>query len=264
MIEIKAQLQPKIHTKDITCNAVVVCKGKDTKLDFYSLILGKQMCGFVVDALCDYPTTTIDEYDDYFKIAKDYCGNFDYTIVIGGNLPLLSASDMQNLVQYAIFKNANLVKFTGGYVVKNSYLKNATNPMCDNVYTQDFEDFYLVENKTQLRQVTKIIQSRIIAKLDALGVEILGKVQIDIDAQIDSGAVIFGGNVIKGFSHIASGVILKENNVIEDSFVGEGSCLSYSVITNSHIGKNCYIGPFAELNGVKLVDNQTIRGNKEK
>ncbi|MBR4745635.1 MAG: hypothetical protein IK070_02890 [Clostridia bacterium] len=263
-MQLQTQLQSNVRTKEITCNAVVVCKGKNTKLDFHSLILGKQMCSFVVDALCDYPTTTIDKYEDYFKIAKDHCGTFDYTIVIGGNMPLLSASNMQNLVQYAIFKNANLVKFTGGYFVKNSYLKNATNPMCDNVYTQDFEDFYLVENKTQLRQVTKIIQNRLIAKFDALGVEILGKVQIDYDAQIDGGAVIFGGNVIKGYSHISSGVILKENNVIEDSFVGNDSCISYSIITNSRIGKNCYIGPFAELNGVKLLDNQTVKGNKEK
>ena len=46
--------------------------------------------------------------------------------------------------------------------------------------------------------------------------------------------------------------VLKENNVIEDSTIGIGACISGSNITNSKIGKHTYISSYCEVENSKL------------
>ena len=247
--------------ESIRVNAVIVCNGTNTKLDFHAPILGVAMCEWVGKAFEGYPITYCLDYKDYIQIAKDYCGNFDYTAVVGGNMPLLTHDDITQLIQYAIFKRANLVKFVGGYVFNNNYLKNTQNPQVDNVYTGDMEHYYLVENKRQLNQISKMLAQNIAEYHMSQGVEILGKVTIEPNVEIESGATIFGGNTIKGYSYISSGAIIKENNVIDNSYVGKDSFVSYSVLTNARIGDNCIVMPFCNIENTTIASNTTIESN---
>ena len=256
-------LTQTITTKDkdnIKINVVVACLGNG-KFDYKVPILGKKMCEWVGDAFENYNITYADQLDNNYSLARKYCTGFDYTIVIGGNMPLITRQDVLELVQYAIFKGANLVKFVGGYVVNNKYLNSTENPQIDNIFTGDMQHFYLVENKKQLNQVTKILTQQIIEYHQLQGVDIVGKVIIEPNVEIESGVCIMSGNIIKGYSYISKGAILKENNVIQDSFIGADSCISYSVVTKSRIGANCIIMPFCNIENANIADNTTIQSN---
>ena len=73
------------------------------------------------------------------------------------------------------------------------------------------------------------------------------KVYIEPAVDIDNGAIIYPNNSLKGKSYISSEVILKENNVIENSKIGKNSCISGSVIVDTAIGENVYISAFCEI-----------------
>ena len=256
---VKSKLQQVITIKqDVSVNVVIVCKGASSKLNYRSLLLGMPMCEWVAGAFEGYNITFVDEYDDYCAIAKEYSDSYTYTIVISGNMPLLNKDNIASLVQYGCFKQAQYVKFTGGIMINNEYLRNTQVPSYDCVYTGDFENFYLVENKIQLNQIIKVLTDKIVQYHIANGVEIYGKVTIEPKVEIESGVTIFGGNVIKGYSYISSGTILKENNVISDSIIGSNCALSSSIITNSKLGNNCFVMPFCVVENKTIADNTTI------
>ena len=256
---VKSKLQQVVTIKDdVTVNVVIVCKGASSKLNYHSLLLGMPMCEWVAGAFDGYDITFVDEYDDYCTIAKKYSANYTYTIVISGNMPLLSKDNVLSLVQYGCFKQAQYVKFTGGIMINNEYLSKTKTPTYDCVYAGDFESFYLVENKIQLNQITKVLTDKIVQYHIANGVEIYGKVTIEPKVEIESGVTIFGGNVIKGYSYISGGTILKENNVITNSIIGSNCALSSSIITNSKLGNDCFVMPFCVVENKTVPNNTTI------
>ena len=257
----KTQLFKSTQTTDIKVNVVIACKGANTKLNFRESILGVPMCEWVGKAFENYNVQYVDDTLDYIQLSKQYGTGYNYTVLILGNMPLLTNRDAQNLVQYAVFKQSNLVKFTGGYVVNNAYIASTDNPQVDSIYTLDMERFYMVENKRQLHQVLKVLKENIVNYHIAGGVEIHGDVEIEPTVEIESGATIFGGNVLKGYTYISRGAILKENNVIQDSFLDTDCCVMCSVLTHARVGKNSIVMPFCNINGKQIEDNVTIKSN---
>lgn len=61
---------------------------------------------------------------------------------------------------------------------------------------------------------------------------------IENTVNIDSGAVIYGGNRILGQTHIGEKAIIKSGNVIEDSEIGALCIIEKSMVKASRIGKN--------------------------
>ena len=71
-------------------------------------------------------------------------------------------------------------------------------------------------------------------------------------------SIAVSGNIIKGNSYIGAGSILKENNVIDNSVIGNNCYVNYSVISHSKIGNNCIITPFCNIDHATIADNSTI------
>ena len=126
----------------------------------------------------------------------------------------------------------------------------------DSVYSQNIDNFYIVENKKQFNFALNILKERINNFHLDNGVEMINpsSVYIEPEVDIEKGAIIYPNNVINGETFIGSDVILKENNVINNSCINDGACVSGSNITSSKIGKHTYIASFCEIENAVIGD----------
>lgn len=227
-------------------------------------ILGKSMIDWVAESVNDFTSVRINyKGEEIFQLVKEINVACDYILVLFDKTPLLTKAVIDNVIDYCLFKNINACKLNNGYVFKMSYLKSAKNIFFDSIYLQDADEFYAVENKKQLPFVSEILQKRIFEKHLTNGVEIPNtkKVVIEPEVKIEKNVVILSGNVLKGNSYICEGVILKENNIIENSTVEKDVCLSGSTILSSVIGEGSFVMPYCVIESCKIGKNCTIRSN---
>ena len=236
---------------------------KSPKNSFNGKILGLELSEWVKFA-CDGYKVQIVEYDKKTNII-DFAKNYiekddDYMLVLLSITPLLQKHTIKDICEYSTFKNINLCKLQCGYVLKNEYILNSDTYNVDSIYTQNIEDFYVVESKAQFNFAYKILQSRINDFHLKNGVDLVSPDMTYIEpfVDIESGVKIFPNNSIKGKSTIKKDVILKENNVIEDSKIGVGSCISASEIQSSVISTNVYIASFCSIKNSLVGSDVTI------
>lgn len=238
---------------------VIIIKDKKEKE-----ILGFTLSDWVSDAVGDFSSIVIErEKEDVLDLAKKYLTNSSYTLVLSGNLPLITKNAIRNLVDYATFKSVNACKFMGGGIYNTEYLKQTKNIFYDSVYTQNDDLFYIVENAKQLAYATEVLRNRIIDFHIANGVcfKSIKNTVIEKNVVIKSGVVINGGNTIKGDTVINEGCIIKENNIIEDSVLGENTCVANSTILKTKIGKDTIIMPYSNINECDIGNNVIVFGN---
>lgn len=257
---LKIKIKPNILVLVLKC-------GKDYD------ILGCKCSEWVVDAVSDYNYLVV-EYDnsDLFQFAKKYANGVDIVVLLSANMPLLTKNTFSNLIDYCIFKDIKACKFGGGAVYNVSYLNTAKSVFYDSVYSQNEDQFYIVENITQRNFATEILRMMIIDFHLKNGVDIknIKNVVVEKFVDIQCGAIIESGNVIKGNTHIDKNVILKENNTINDSVIGANTCIAHSVIESSTLGKDCIIMPYTSLtecvvgNNVIIMGNVSLKGRKIK
>lgn len=219
-----------------------------------SNVLGRTMTEWVERACEKYPTkvVSVDKFD--LTLIKNHLTNSKYTIILFNNLILLTNEAVKNLVEYVVFKGIKACKFSGGYAFETEYLKKEKNIFYDSVYYADQYDFYMVEDKKQLKYASEVLQERIVAFHTMNGVEITSS-YIEADVKIGAGTMIFAGNVLKGNTIIGKNVILKEKNVIENSVVSDECCVSNSTITNSTLEEGVFVKPYC------IVENSVVRKN---
>ena len=230
----------------------LILNTKGTKNSFNGKILGLTLAEWIGFSCEDMPYETIDydKSDSILDFAKKHIDMaYDYTIVLLSCTPLITNSTLKDIMDYAMFKDVNLCKLHVGYVVKNEYLKKSETLNLDSIYSQNLEDFYVVENKSQYTFAFKVLQERINSFHIANGVEIVNPVTTYIEPFVDikSGVKISPNNTLKGKTTISSDVILKENNVIENSKIGKCSCVANSEINNSIIANNVFIASFSTI-----------------
>jgi bifunctional UDP-N-acetylglucosamine pyrophosphorylase/glucosamine-1-phosphate N-acetyltransferase len=91
---------------------------------------------------------------------------------------------------------------------------------------------------------------------DPARIDIRGDVQVGRDVFIDINAVLIG-NV-----HLAAGVKVGPNCVIDNSRVGEGTeILANSILDHAVVAQNCRIGPFARLRPGTVMHREVHIGN---
>ena len=240
---------------------VIILKTKPVKNSFDGKILGRTLCEWVIFA-CNGQNVSVYDYDNKInplEFVKDKINNdYEYTILLMSSTPLLEQRDISSIIEYSSIKKINLCKLPTGYVFYNNYLASG-NTQVDSIYSANIDNFYLVENKKQFNYALNILQDRINSFHMENGVEILkpSSVYIEPEVDIDGGVVIYPNNSLKGTTQISRDVILKENNVIENSKIGENSCVSSSVIEDSIISSGVYISAFCEIKN-SLIGKDTL------
>lgn len=106
-----------------------------------------------------------------------------------------------------------------------------------------------INSPAQLAEVDAVMRSRINNELMASGVKIIdpGRTYIDASVTVEPGAVIYPETYIQGDSHIAVGAIVGPSVFVEDSRIGPGARVWYSVVREAQVGPATEVGPFASL-----------------
>lgn len=229
-------------------------------------LLGREAKYWVKSALMDIPTKIVD-YDKGMSIldaVRDKIDvNYDYTFVLLSTTVLLEEKDISMLKDYAMYKGIGLCKLPVGYIINNQYFVDAKNPQVDSVYTGDIDNFYIVENKKQIKYATEILQDRINNFHIGNGVEIIksSSVYIEPEVDIESGVTIYPHVSLMGNTKVMENCIIKDGASIVDSVVGKGSFIGKSVIEKCNIGSNVCIASFCELKDSRVGNDATIDSN---
>jgi len=245
---LKIQPTKKSETK---VQAIIV-RVTPSKNSYNGEILGRSLVDWVAFACNKLNKKVVDfsPKSSLIELAKNNIdSSYDYSIILMSTTPLLTADTIDSIIEYAVYKDVNLCKLPVGYIVKNSYMLSGNTLDIDSLYSQNLEEFFLVESKKQYVEAEEILPSRINSFHMRNGVEIERpkNTYIGPEVDIEPGVIIMVGNVLKGHTKIGAGVILKENNVVSNSKIGADSCVAGASIEESILGRECYVSSYSTI-----------------
>lgn len=244
---------------------ILIFESRSTKNNFDGKILGKTLVEWVKFACVGYDCRIVSgSCEQLLNVAKNEISqDFTYTILLLSSTPLLRRDDIKSLIDYATYKNINLCKLPVGYIIKNKYLLEEKDCSVDSVYSANIDNFYIVENKKQYTYALNVLMERINSFHIANGVEIVSpnNTYIEPDVDISKGVIIYAGNSLKGKTTIGENVILKENNVIDNSKISKNCGLSGSVIENTILDSSVYVSAFCTIKNTFIGANSLIGNN---
>lgn len=145
------------------------------------------------------------------------------------------------------------------------YLTDAVNALSPVmvVDVEDYEEILGVNDRAQLATAYQILQSRIKAAWMREGVTLIDPASITIEdtVALAPDVVIEPQTHLRGATRIGRGSHIGPSCLIENSTIGEGVTVRYSVITDSHIADNSQIGPFAHIRQQSVVGEHCRVGN---
>ena len=211
-------------------------------------ICGKNIENWIDDAVNAFPYRKIEvgASDDIISLVKKHQTGHKYTMIVYGDVPLLTRASIEGALGFAKMFNHNAVRLPRGWLFSNEYINTAEQIATIDCAHLDNEDFLAVYNWSQLERASKIMQRRINSRHMANGVRIVDSATtyIDHDVDIERGVVIEPGCLIKGKTLIKSGAKIGPNAHIRDGVTS--------------IGKNCKIGNFVEIKNANIGDGTKI------
>lgn len=239
-------------SKDYNVKAIVLLVENSRLKDGYSLnMFGKEMKDWVRDSVNHFDCTfvNLNEKENPLEVVKPYIGEEDYTIVLFSDTPLVKASTVLDVLDYATTKNLDFCKLPKGFIVSSQNFKAGKIELSAEPNYVDKDDFFVVFDCLTLATAKNILKNRIIEKhlKNKVIINNINSTFIDSQVEIAPFVEIYSNNVLKGNTVVCEGVKLKENNVIENSIIKNNAEVFYSVLKNVEIEENTKIGPFANL-----------------
>ena len=219
-------------------------------------LCGMKMTDWVALATsgCKHKVISFVGEDEILQAAKQYAGDFSYVAVLYNDIPLLKKQTFLDLMDYFAKRKMNVMRLERGFVFRSEYLENAQILLSGMVEKFSEEDFFVVDNAEKASHAFEVLNARIVDYHKKDGVVFFGEntIFVDVDVQIESGAIIYPNNIIKGQSYIGKNVVLESGNYIVDSAICDGAKVCQSYIKNSVVEKKKNIGPFENLTNVKV------------
>lgn len=158
-----------------------------------------------------------------------YLRDTEYSLVLFSDTPLMTKSNILNILDFVKTKDLNVCKLTRGWVFKNEYIKRGAEIYAPTTYYFEEEDFLTAVNYKQLYLISEILKSRITTY------------------------------------HMNNGVYFKDpdNIYIESNVsIGKGTIIEpfVSLTKDTSIGNNAFIGAFSTLKNAKVLDGAKIEG----
>lgn len=139
----------------------------------------------------------------------------------------------------------------------------AENQVVSAYKTENFEETIGVNDRVALSEAEKIMKRRINEKHMRNGVTIIDPehTYISADAVIGQDTVIYPGCHIVGEVRIGSDCQIGPNTELVDCTIGSRTNVKFSVVTNSEVGDEVTIGPFAHIRPESKLGNNIKIGN---
>lgn len=127
----------------------------------------------------------------------------------------------------------------------------------------DQEESIGINDRVALAEAEAIMKRRINKHHLKNGVTIsdIDNTYIGPDVDIEQDAYIYPGTTITGNSSIKSDTVIGPNSEIHNCIVGEGSTVRQSVVSDSKIGNQVDVGPFANIRPETDIGNDVKVGN---
>jgi len=131
------------------------------------------------------------------------------------------------------------------------------------VDVEDYQEILGVNDRLQLATAYDILQMRIKDNWMRAGVTLIDPSSITIDSEVvlEPDVIIEPQTHLRGRSLIRSGCRIGPGSLIEDSELGEGVTVSFSVISDSTVAAGSRVGPYAHLRGQAKVGAGCRIGN---
>ncbi len=158
-----------------------------------------------------------------------------------------------------------LPKLTADNDQQEYYITDAVNYL-DPVMVVDAEDeqeILGINDRKQLATAAKVLQNRVKDHWMAAGVNLIDPDSITIDESVTLNAdvVIEPQTHLRGTTIIEAGCRLGPGSLIENSHIHANASVLYSVVSDSQVGEQTRIGPYAHLRNQAQVDNNCRVGN---
>lgn len=260
MIELKEKTQ-KQDKANFSVGVIVFKVENEDKL------LGVTYNDWLKMATMSYNTKFVD-FNDKKSEEEQILNNLwdcDVTLVLHAFNPLITNLNVDFYIDYLTYKNLDLVKLPFGYVFKTEYLKRVKSFREPTTFGGVANEFLDVRKRKNYLLAYDIIKEEIMRRHTENGVTFVDEEStlVYYFVKIDPGVVIYPQNIIIGTSHILSGTMLKEGNVIDNSTIGTNCVLTHSIIKSSTIGNDCYVMPFNIIENSEIGNDCYIKGQNE-
>ncbi len=254
MVKEETRVEVKTATIDSSMKVIILLYASPafhTLMPGYNMdIAGISMLDWVKRAAKGYPTICVNVGSDT-DFLPDIAGVLDeskYTAILFSDTPLIDTNCLSDMLDYVVYKDQNLVKFTRAYVAKTEYLKKCENLSSATSSPMHQDMFYKVSDMRDLSAVRGVINRRINAYHMSCGVNILNPESVNIDAMVEIGdnVTVDGPCKILGASHIGDNCTIRDSR-INASDIGAGATISHSVIEHCKIAEGSKVGPFQYL-----------------
>lgn len=231
----------------------VVVNAKENPFSSVNLC-GKKMIDWVLLAGSGCERKVIEESEDILQSLKSIKTDKKYIAVFYSDTPLIEKPLFHRIMDYFTKNGLNALTLQRGYVFRKDFLDiiESYNTPCVNKF--DDIAFTAIKSARAISQASKILYEKIKNYHIKNGVVIFGEdtVFIDCDVEIETGAVIYPNNILKGSSYLGKNVILESGNIICDSIISDGCVLSASYVEKSKIEKGQKVGPYEKIVNVNL------------
>ncbi len=189
-----------------------------------------------------------------------YCANCDYIMIINNNMPYITASLVDNILEYVVLKGSNACKLFSGAIYNTKSFLNSSELCYDNFYMQSQEAFLEVNTDAEVSAAERFFSKKLIGYYTSLGVQFHSPNSVIISplCQIGCGTIIMNNCVIIGKSVIGQNCVIHNNTTIDDSKIGDATTISNSIVTKSKIGNNVLVSPYCNVIKSTIGDNSTI------
>ena len=196
-------------------------------------LCGMKMTDWVALATsgCKHKVISFVGEDEILQVAKQYAGEFNYIAVLYNDIPLLEKQTFLDLMDYFAKRKMNVMRLERGFVFRSEYLENAQILLSGMVEKFGEEDFFVVDNAEKASHAFEVLNARIVDYHKKDGVVFFGEntIFVDVDVQIESGAIIY------------------PNNIIKNCYIDDNSSIEFSVVKNAEIPARSKIGPFEKI-----------------
>ncbi|WP_188207365.1 bifunctional UDP-N-acetylglucosamine diphosphorylase/glucosamine-1-phosphate N-acetyltransferase GlmU [Alkalibacillus aidingensis] len=129
--------------------------------------------------------------------------------------------------------------------------------------TPNDEETIGVNDRVALANAERLLRDRINKEHMRAGVTIVDPQQTYIgpDVSIEADVIIEPGSVIKGETTIGADTVIGPHTELKDCQIGERTLIKQSVVTESHVGSDVQIGPFAHIRPDSYIQDEVKIGN---
>ena len=198
-------------------------------------ICGRNMTEWMAATTAPFQTKTIvvSPDDDIITLFKNNLTSAAFTVITYIDMPMLTTKDITDAVDYCFQKNAPAVKLPRGWVFNTELVaQSETFPIAE-FHAANQDNYAVAFNNSQIAKIRMMMQERINQQHLKNGVILIDPTHTYIDADVQINKDV----TIEPNAHLCGKTVIHSGTTILDG----------CHITDSVIGQNCQIGPYAHI-----------------